>query len=126
MITGFDHIHIICGNMEEAVQYFEKIFDGRVVSRGESRGFPLIRMDVHGAPVALLGTEPGAGQLIPGKGSRGLDHFGFKVKDIEQTAVDLKKRGAKFSIEPTVTPSGLKIAFIDGPEGTRIELVERE
>lgn len=40
MITGLDHIHIICGNMEEAVQYFEKVFDGRVVSRSEMRGFP--------------------------------------------------------------------------------------
>lgn len=126
MITGLDHIHIICGNMEEAVQYFEKVFDGWVVSRSEMRGFPLIRMDVKGATLALLGTEPKAGQLTPGKGNRGLDHFGFKVKDLEQTAQDLKKRGAKFSIEPTVTPSGIKIAFIEGPEGIRIELVERD
>lgn len=126
MITGLDHIHIMSSNTEEAVQYFEKILDGRVISRIDSRGFPLIRMDVQGVPVAILGTNPNAGQLIPGKGSKGLDHFGLKVKNLEQTAQDLKKKGVKFTVEPTVTPWGLKMAFIEGPEGIRIELVERD
>ncbi len=119
MITGLDHIHIICGNMEEAVQYFEKVFDGRVVSRSESRGFPLIRMDVKGAPLALLGTEPKAGQLTPGKGNRGLDHFGFKVKDLEQTAQDLKKKRkrAALSHEPDFHNPVL-VQQPDAPDGT--------
>ena len=73
----------------------------------------------------LLGTKPGAGQLIPGKGNRGLDHLGFKVKNLEETAQELKKKGVKFSVEPFVAPSGNKIAFIEGPEGIRIELVDR-
>lgn len=125
MIIGLDHVHLISGNVEEMVAYFEKVFDGKVVSRGESRGFPLIRMDVYGAPISILGTEPGAAQLQPGKGQRGLDHFGFRVKDLEDTVADLKRKGAKFTIEPTLLPSGIKIAFIEGPEGIRIELVER-
>ncbi len=125
MITGLDHIHIMSNNPEEAVRYFEKMLDGKVLSRIDSRGFPLIRLDVHGVPVAVLGTDK-TDQLVPGKGSKGLDHFGFKVKDMEQTAQDLKKRGVKFTIEPTVTPWGIKIAFIEGPEGTRIELVEKD
>jgi catechol 2,3-dioxygenase-like lactoylglutathione lyase family enzyme len=125
MITGLDHIHIMSSNTEEAVQYFEKMLDGRVISRIDSRGFPLIRLDVHGVPVAVLGTDK-ADQLVVGKGSKGLDHFGLKVKNLEQTAQDLKKKGVKFSVEPTVTPWGLKMAFIEGPEGIRIELVERD
>jgi catechol 2,3-dioxygenase-like lactoylglutathione lyase family enzyme len=101
------------------------MLDGRVISRIDSRGFPLIRLDVHGVPVAVLGTDK-ADQLVVGKGSKGLDHFGLKVKNLEQTAQDLKKKGVKFSVEPTVTPWGLKMAFIEGPEGIRIELVERD
>jgi catechol 2,3-dioxygenase-like lactoylglutathione lyase family enzyme len=126
MITGLDHIHLISGQVEGMVSYFEKVFDGKVVSRGEFRGFPMVRMDVYGAPISILGTEPEAGQLQPGKGSKGLDHFGFKVKNLEETVQTLKARGAKFSVEPTTTPSGIKIAFIEGPEGIRIELVERD
>ena len=126
MITGLDHVHVICQNVEEGVQYFKRVFDGQEVSRGEVRGLPLVQMEVQGVPINLMGTEPGAGQLIPGKGSRGLDHLGFKVKDLDKTIADLKKRGAHVSLGPSVTPAGIKYAFVDGPEGIRIELVERD
>jgi lactoylglutathione lyase len=126
MITGLDHVHVICGDVEEAVRYFKEVFEGREVFRGILRGLPMVRVDVKGVIVALMGTELGSGQLAPGKGSRGLDHFGFKVKDLQKAFEDLKKRGAKFSIGPNVTPAGVKFAFIDGPEGMRIELVERD
>lgn len=126
MITGLDHIHLLSGQVEEMIGYFAKVFEGKVVARGELRGFPMVRMDVYGAPISILGTDPVAGQLEPGKGKKGLDHFGFKVKNLEETVKILKARGAKFSVEPTTTPSGIKIAFIEGPEGIRIELVERD
>lgn len=125
MIEGLDHLHMICGNVEEGVQYFEKMFDGRVVSRGEIRGLPAIRVDVKGILVTVMGTAAGTGQLIPGKGSRGLDHFGFRVKDLVKTVEDLKKRGATFGVDVTAGAGGIKFAFVDGPDGSRIELVER-
>jgi catechol 2,3-dioxygenase-like lactoylglutathione lyase family enzyme len=126
MITGLDHVHVMCQNVEEGVQYFKRVFDGKEVSREEVRGLPLVRVEVRGVPINLMGTGPGAGQLIPGKGSRGLDHFGFKVKDLDKTISDLQKKGAQVSLGPSVTPSGIKYAFIEGPEGIRIELVERD
>ncbi len=126
MINGLDHVHILCGDVEKSVKYFEDVFGGKVESRGELRGFPMIRMDVKGVFVNLMGTDPKAVALEVGKGSRGLDHFGFNVKGLEKTVEDLKKKGAKISAGPGVTPAGVKFAFVDGPEGIRIELVERE
>ena len=125
MINGLDHVHILCGEVEKSVKYFEDVFGGKVESRGELRGFPMIRMDVKGVLINLMGTDPKAMALEAGKGSRGLDHFGFAVKGLEKTVEDLKKRGAKISAGPGMTPAGVKFAFIDGPEGIRIELVER-
>ena len=125
MINGLDHVHILCGDVEKSVKYFEDVFGGKVESRGELRGFPMIRMDVKGVFINLMGTDPKAMALEAGKGSRGLDHFGFTVKGLEKTVEDLKKKGAKISAGPGVTPAGVKFAFIDGPEGIRIELVER-
>jgi len=126
MITGLDHVHVICGDVEEAVKYFKKVFDGRDISRGEVRGYPMIRMDVQGVPINVMGTDAQAGRLAPGKGDRGLDHFGFRVKELEKTVEDLKRRGAKFSIGPSVSSAGVKYAFVEGPENIRIELVERD
>ena len=84
MITGLDHIHIMCGDPEKSVKYFEDLFGGKVESRSELRGLPMIRMNVQGVYVNLMGTDSKAGMLEPGKGSRGLDHFGFQVKNLEK------------------------------------------
>ena len=125
MITGIDHVHFICGDVEKTVKYFEEVFDGKIESRGELRGYPMVRLHAYGTPFNIMGTDPKAGTLVAGKGSRGLDHFGFRVKDLEKTVEDLKKRGAKFSIGPSAGSAGVKYAFIEGPEGIRIELVDR-
>lgn len=125
MITGFDHIHYVSKNIEEMAKYFERIFGGKEIGRTEARGYPMIRMDVFGVTISFLGTEPNAGQLEPGKGSRGLDHIGFRVKNMDETLEDLKKKGVRVAIGPNVTPAGVKFAFIDGPEGIRVELVEK-
>ena len=124
MVTGLDHIHFICGDVEEAVKYFKNVFEAKETSRGEIRGLPVVRVDVKGAMVALMGTAPGSSKLVAGKGSRGLDHIGFTVKEIEKTVEDLKKRGAKIGVGITAGP-GVKYAFVDGPDGIRIELVDR-
>ena len=97
-----------------------------MVWRGENRGFPMIRVNVADALINVHGTDPNAAMLEPGKGSRGLDHMGFRVKDLEKTAEEMKKKGVKFSIPPGVTPAGVKYAFVDGPENIRIELVQRD
>jgi catechol 2,3-dioxygenase-like lactoylglutathione lyase family enzyme len=125
MIAGLDHIHFICGDVEGAVKYFKNVFEARETSRGEIRGFPVVRVNVKGAIIALMGTAPGSSELVPGKGSRGLDHIGFRVDELEKTVEDLKKRGAKIGIGPSTGGPGVKYAFVDGPDGIRIELVER-
>ena len=126
MITGIDHIHYISNNLEEMVKYFANIFEGKEISRGEARGYPMIRMDVFGVTISFLGTDPGAGQIEPGKGLRGLDHLGFKVKNMDATLEELKKKGVKILLGPNVTPAGVKFVFIGGPEGIRIELIEKD
>jgi len=125
MITGIDHVHLICGDVEKAVKYFEEVFQGKIESRREIRGFPMVRLHAYGVPINIMGTDPQAGTLMAGKGNRGLDHFGFRVKDLEKTVEDLKKRGARFSTGITSGSGNVKYAFIEGPEGIRIELVDR-
>ena len=97
MISGFDHVHFFCGDAETLTEYFEDMFEEHVVSRGESRGFPTIKMDVKGVFINLYGTNPKAGILEVIKGNRGLDHIAFKVKDLGKTVKHLKKKGVKFT-----------------------------
>jgi len=125
MITGLDHVHIMCKDLEKSVQYFAGFFGGKVETRTELRGFPMVRMLVQGIHVNLHQTDSKAAPLETGKAIPGLDHIGFLVKGLEKEVEDLEKKGGRFSVDFTQGPGGVKFAFLDGPDGIRIELIER-
>ena len=54
-----------------------------------------------------------------------LDHLVLTVADIDATMADLRARGVTVLVETTVMRPGLRVAFIDGPDGVRIEILER-
>ncbi len=126
MITGWDHIHVVCEDVEGAVKFFVEHFRGKETSRQVVRGFPMVRVDVMGFDVAFIGTDPKSSLLQPGKGQRGLDHMGFKVNDLDKTLEELTAKGITLNTKPGLTAAGVKYAFINGPEGIRIELIERQ
>ena len=126
MVTGFDHVHFYCGNMEKAIAYFQNLFDGRVISKAEFKGFTYVRMQVYGFTIALRGVDPRNEEQVAGKEKRGLDHFGFKVDNLEKTLNDLARKGARIVVKPNVSPLGLNCAFIEGPEGSVVELLEEK
>ncbi len=126
MVTGFDHVHFYCGNMKKAIAYFQNLFDGRVTSQAEFKGFIYVRMQVCGFTIALRGVDPRKEKQVAGTERRGLDHFGFKVDDLEKTLKDLVGKGARIIVKPNVSPLGLNCAFIEGPEGSVVELLEEK
>ena len=52
-------------------------------------------------------------------------HFGLSVKEIDAVVAELKAKGAQFTMEPTTIRPGVRIAFLRGPEGVSIELLDR-
>jgi catechol 2,3-dioxygenase-like lactoylglutathione lyase family enzyme len=52
------------------------------------------------------------------------DHIGFSVDNLDETIARLKKDGVTVTDEPRTVLGKLKIAFIEGPDKIRIELVE--
>ena len=56
----------------------------------------------------------------------GLDHFGFRVEDVDATVSELKDRGADIAVEPRTIRPGVRIAFVRAPDDIRIELLQRD
>jgi catechol 2,3-dioxygenase-like lactoylglutathione lyase family enzyme len=55
---------------------------------------------------------------------RAIHHLSWRAANLDKTATDLKAKGVKFTMEPR--PYGaLRIAFVEGPSGLRVELVQR-
>ena len=47
------------------------------------------------------------------------------VDDVDAAVEELRAKGAEIAIGPLTRNSGLRLAFIRGPEGIMIELVQR-
>jgi predicted enzyme related to lactoylglutathione lyase len=72
---------------------------------------------------ARSGEQLGRGDARP---HFGLEHFGFDSQDIERDIERLKSLGAALLEGPIQIPGGARIAFMQGPDDTRLELVERK
>ena len=121
----FDHIHLFTADPEGMATYFESMFGAEVI-RSSPGGQPRIDLKLGGADIFILDVSgnPNAadGAAHP---HRGLDHFGLSVQEIDTVCDALKAKGAKFTRGPETIRPGTRIAFIEGPEGVSIELLER-
>jgi lactoylglutathione lyase len=121
----YDHIHLRSPNPEATAAFYERMFDAEVI-RTMQQGKPRIDLKVGGANVFILPVVPGDRTAPPPKSPyQGLDHFGLAVTGIDAIVAELKSKGAEFTMEPTDIRPGVRIAFLRGPEGVSIELLER-
>jgi lactoylglutathione lyase len=121
----FDHVHVVTKDPKATANYFHTMFDAKVIETAPD-GKPRIDLDLNGLTIFLLKEAPGE-NLPAGPSGRylGLDHFGLRVDNLDETCAELKRRGGEFTAEPLTVRPGLKIAFIRGPENSRIEILER-
>ncbi len=126
MIIGLHHVHVNCQDVEVTAKYFKDVFAANEVQRGKLGGQAFIRMDLKGLVINLQGTEPGSEQLDPGKGKRGLDHFCLRVDDVSREVESMQGKGVKILREPFTSSTGNQVAFVGGPDGIRIELLQKK
>ena len=55
----------------------------------------------------------------------GLEHIGLTVDDVDAAVEELRAKGAEIAVGPLTRNPGLRLAFVRGPEGIMIELVQR-
>jgi catechol 2,3-dioxygenase-like lactoylglutathione lyase family enzyme len=126
MDFDFDHVHIIAGDVDAMVDYFERVFGAsRLSYNPDFNGAPGAFVGLGSIRVGIRGIRPGETMDAVGPVRvQGLDHFGVIVADLEETAKWLKGRGAEFSIEPTKNQAtGRMMAFVRGPENVEIEIL---
>ncbi len=122
----YDHIHLRSRDPEATAQYYHKMFNAKIIESVQPDGQKRLDLDINGLTVFIARVAPDDDVPVsPTEPYLGLDHFGFRVDDLDEAAAELKERGAEFTMEPHVLRPGVKIAFIRAPEDVRIELLER-
>ncbi len=127
----FDHIHLRSQDPDAMGTYFETMFGAEVkrdiyppgtLYPGQMR----VMMKVGGQTVLVAPKHPhDAMTEAPAFPYYGLEHFGFTVPDLDAAVADLKAKGAEITVGPVTRSKGLYLAFVRGPEGIMIELVQK-
>jgi len=122
----YDHVHLRSPDPEATAGYYERMFGATVKRSVQSDGRPRVDLDLGGMTIFIAPVLPGRAPSPPAEPpSLGLEHIGLAVSDIDAVVAELKVKGAEFTVEPRTIRAGVRIAFIRGPEGVHIELVDR-
>lgn len=125
-VYTYDHIHLRTKNPQAMIEYFQNMFDATPVSFVQSDGKPRVDLDLNGLTIFVAEVPPDATvSTAPSDPYIGLDHLGLRVDDVDAATAELKRRGADVILEPKTIRPGVRIAFIQGPDNVRIELLER-
>jgi lactoylglutathione lyase len=122
----WDHVHIRSRNPEETARWFEYMFGAEIV-RTTVRNRPRVGLSLGGQSVLI--AEVTANDHVnppPVTPYEGLEHIGLSVIDIDAVAAELKDKGAAFLMEPHIPRPGIRVCFLQGPDGILVELLERD
>ncbi len=115
--------------MERSVKFYTELLGMRFVRSKE--------IPKSNAEIAFLESENGNSLeltwykdqkefRVPEYEEAVFDHIAFSVDDMESVIDKCRKLGVTITDEPFyLTPGGSKLAFIEDPDGTLIELIER-
>ena len=124
---SIDHLHLISEDPQSAAFWYVDKLGAKIVMSYEVLGAPQVIIAVGGTTIIIRGRRPKEQPSKKPGLQWGLDHFGFKVAgDFDGFCDELKKKGVTFTMDPVDFSPGLRIAFIQAPDGVSIELLQRE
>jgi lactoylglutathione lyase len=127
----FVHTSIRTSNMEQSINFYIKLLGLKLVSRREIRQ--------NKAEIAFLRDPEAKGSTLeltfyrnqkkfnqPDYEDRLFDHIAFEVKDMAETIASMREANVTITDEPfRLGESGSLIAFVEDPDGTLIELIQK-
>jgi lactoylglutathione lyase len=110
------HLGITVSDLDQSIRFYTSLF-----------GFRLVEQGVHeGAPIAFITLGDGLVELVEGAPRPTEHHLALQVADLAAEVSRLNAAGVTLlDRTPTQAFNGWWIAFVAGPDGEWIELVEQ-
>jgi catechol 2,3-dioxygenase-like lactoylglutathione lyase family enzyme len=109
----YDHIHLNVPDPAVASAWYEKNFGGRRHTEAPDR---IMYGSTRFMFLRNAQGKPSAGSAI--------DHVGFSVPDLDAKMKEFEAAGVKITTPARDVPGLFKLAFVEDPWGTRIEVVQ--
>ena len=128
MAYEFNHVHLKAPDPGKTAGWYVEAFGFQIISDTvRDSGDRFIRCkaaDGTGFNISEARTNEQLASGSDGTPHWGLEHFGINVDDMDAEIERLEGLGAVLMEGPISTPTGLRIAFIKGPDDVRIELLQ--
>lgn len=124
-----EHVSVRTSNMERSVKFYTELLGMEFVRSKE--------IPKRNAEIAFLKSDNGnlleiswykdqEDFEVPEYEKTVFDHIAFAIDDMDSTIEECRQRGVTITDEPFyLEPGGSRLAFIEDPDGTLIELLER-
>jgi lactoylglutathione lyase len=127
----FVHTSIRTSNIERSIDFYSKFFGLKLLSRHEIKQTNaeiafLQDAEAKGCTLELTFFLNQNNFVQPAYEERLFDHLGFEVADLNKTLEAMRKENVVITDEPFKFNEKTTIAFIEDPDGTLIELIERK
>ena len=128
----FDHTSVRTSNMDRSIDFYTRLLGLKLLSRREIKQTNaeiafLQDSEEKGARLELTYYRNQKKFIQADYEERLFDHIAFEIKDMDKTISKLRSEKVTVTDEPyRLGSAGPLIAFIEDPDGTLIELIERK
>ena len=125
IIGTYHHVHLISEDTRKTAEWYAEFLGGEIVRDDELRGARNVRVLLGECQLYIRGIR--ATDKIGGSAGEqrlGIDHFCFQVDDIEGLLEGFVAKGGEISEPLFELPSGNRAAFVSGPDGIVMELIQ--
>jgi catechol 2,3-dioxygenase-like lactoylglutathione lyase family enzyme len=127
MKYGFDHVHLVGSDLDASERFYREMFGAETVGRRDAGGATNLMMRLDGINLFIRSPRPNEQVTTDGLEVRfAYDHFGVVVEDLTAAVEELRNKGVKVLQEPRTVRPGTHVAFVEGPDHTRIEVLQRD
>ena len=117
------HSGIKSADINKSIDFYTRILGLEVLEKIDLVGRSFYFIGNDRTRIEIEQANPGDEMILVDKGF-GLYHLAFAVENIEKLAARLKAESVRFIMEPVQLRPDRKIAFIEDPDGVRIQLIE--
>jgi catechol 2,3-dioxygenase-like lactoylglutathione lyase family enzyme len=116
--TRLDHTHLLCSDVDATVDFFSRMFGGRVtMDEADLAGARNVRIEVGIGAIHLYDQPP-----------RGSDrplvhHIGIRTDDLPELVAHMRGEGYEFRNEIQEHPT-FRYVMVEAPDGLLLELYE--
>jgi catechol 2,3-dioxygenase-like lactoylglutathione lyase family enzyme len=128
MQYGFDHVHLVGSDLDASERFYRDMFGAETIGRRDAGGGAVnLQMRLDGVNLFIRGPRAGEQVSADGREVRyTYDHFGVVVADLTAAIEELRSKGVPILQEPRTARPGTHVAFVEGPDHTRIEVLQRD